>query len=154
MLSVDRCEGSHSNYVPTAALRVTLFFDRSTWGYVTSISSSPEAHMNNFHIFYKSLSWSELNLSKTNLSLYCQCIRWGKNTIESYSISAKSKYLHHEFKSIWYRIGNIFIGSCSIFLWINSLHAFSRNAIGSIAFFSQCMCCILSKSKIMENTFF
>ena len=43
------------------------------------------------------------------------------------------KYVDHRFKSICYRICNIFIGSCSIFLWIQSIHAFD-----SIAFFSQC----------------
>ena len=31
------------------------------------------------------------------------------------------KKVHHGFKSICYRISNIFIGSCSIFLWINSI---------------------------------
>ena len=34
-----------------------------------------------------------------------------------------------------YGISNIFIGSCSIFLWLNIVNAFSRNAINSIAFF-------------------
>ena len=36
------------------------------------------------------------------------------------SISFK-KHVYHGFKSICYRISNIFIGSCSIFLWINSI---------------------------------
>ena len=43
------------------------------------------------------------------------------------------KHVYHGFKSICYRIINIFIGSCSVFLWIHSIHAFD-----SIAFFSQC----------------
>ena len=36
------------------------------------------------------------------------------------------KNVYHGFKSICYRISNIFIGSCSIFLWINSIHAFGK----------------------------
>ena len=36
------------------------------------------------------------------------------------------KHVYHGFKSICYRISNIFIGSCSIFLWINSIHAFGK----------------------------
>ena len=47
------------------------------------------------------------------------------------------KHVYDGFKSICYRISNIFIGSCSIFLWINGIHAFD-----SIAFFSQCKFCL------------
>ena len=36
------------------------------------------------------------------------------------------KHVYHGFKSICYRISNIFIGSCSIFLWIHSIHAFEK----------------------------
>ena len=36
------------------------------------------------------------------------------------------KHVYHGFKSICYRISNIFIGSCNIFLWINSIHAFGK----------------------------
>ena len=36
------------------------------------------------------------------------------------------KHVYHGFKSICYIISNIFIGSCSIFLWINSIHAFGK----------------------------
>ena len=36
------------------------------------------------------------------------------------------KHVYHGFKSICYRISNIFIGSCNIFLWINSVHAFEK----------------------------
>ena len=36
------------------------------------------------------------------------------------------KHVYHGFKAICYRISNIFIGSCSIFLWINSIHAFGK----------------------------
>ena len=38
------------------------------------------------------------------------------------------KHAYHGFKSICYRISNIFIGSCSIFLWINSMHAFGKKS--------------------------
>ena len=48
-----------------------------------------------------------------------------KNAIESKPFFSKSMY-NHGFKSICYRISNIFIGSCSIFLWINSIHAFGK----------------------------
>ena len=49
------------------------------------------------------------------------------------------KHAYHGFKSICYRISNIFIGSCSIFLWINIVYMLlERNAIDSIAYFSQC----------------
>ena len=36
------------------------------------------------------------------------------------------KHVYHGFKSICYRISNMFIASCSIFLWINSVHAFGK----------------------------
>ena len=36
------------------------------------------------------------------------------------------KHVYPGFKSICYRISNIFIGSCSIFLWINSINAFGK----------------------------
>ena len=36
------------------------------------------------------------------------------------------KHVYHGFKSICYRISNILIGCCSIFLWINSIHAFGK----------------------------
>ena len=36
------------------------------------------------------------------------------------------KRVYHGFKPICYRISNIFIGSCSIFLCINSIHAFVK----------------------------
>ena len=36
------------------------------------------------------------------------------------------KQVYRGFKSICYRIGNIFIGSCSIFLRIHSIHAFGK----------------------------
>ena len=36
------------------------------------------------------------------------------------------KHVYHGFKSICYRISNILIGSYSIFLWINSIHAFGK----------------------------
>ena len=51
------------------------------------------------------------------------------------NISAKSTYVYHGYKSICYRNSNIFIGSCSIFLWINSIHAFSKNDMDSKALF-------------------
>ena len=43
------------------------------------------------------------------------------------------------FKSKCYRIGSICNISYRIFFWINNTHAFGRNAIDSIAFFSQCI---------------
>ena len=41
------------------------------------------------------------------------------------SISSQ-KQVYHGFKSICYRISNIFMGSCSKFLWINSINAFGK----------------------------
>ena len=49
------------------------------------------------------------------------------------------KHVYHEFKSICYRISNIFIGSCSIFLWINSIHAFGKKCYWFNSIFSQCV---------------
>ena len=50
------------------------------------------------------------------------------------------KHVYHGFKSICYRISNIFIGSCSIFLWINSINAFGKKCFWfNIIFFSVCV---------------
>ena len=54
------------------------------------------------------------------------------------------KHVYHGFKSIRYRISNIFIGSCSFYELIIYM-LLERNAIYSIAFFSQCNKVILFK---------
>ena len=59
---------------------------------------------------------SHIQHQKTTLGKKCYWIK---------SISFQ-KHVYHGFKSICYRISNIFIGSCSIFLWINSIHAFGK----------------------------
>ena len=49
------------------------------------------------------------------------------------------KHVYHGFKSICYRINNIFIGSCSIFLWIHSIRAFGKKCFWfNSIFFSVC----------------
>ena len=61
---------------------------------------------------------------------------------------SNQKHVYHGFKSICYRISNIFIGSCSIFLWINSIHAFGNKCFWFNSIFSQCIyivqCTLLS----------
>ena len=54
------------------------------------------------------------------------------------------KHVYHGFKSICYRISNIFIGSCIIFLWINSIHAFGKKCFwfNSIFFSVQKLSCL------------
>ena len=52
-------------------------------------------------------------------------VHWEKNGIESIAFSFQ-RHVYHGFKSICYRISNIFIGSCSIFLWNHSIHAFRK----------------------------
>ena len=52
------------------------------------------------------------------------------------------KHVYHGFKSICRRISNIFIGSCSIFLWIHSIHAFGKkcfwfNSIFFLVYYSK-----------------
>ena len=36
------------------------------------------------------------------------------------------KHVYHGLKSICYRISKIFVGSCSIFLWNNIIHAYGK----------------------------
>ena len=56
---------------------------------------------------------------------YSSIVTLRKKCFRIKSISFQ-KHVYHWFKSICYRISYIFIGSCSIFLWINSIHAFGK----------------------------
>ena len=61
-------------------------------------------------------------------------LHWEKNAIEFIAFLLKA-YVHHWFKSIYYRIGSICISFIGMFFWINNIHAFGRNAIDWIVFF-------------------
>ena len=91
--------------------------------------------MMNFIKFLSQFGSFKIHFMKIQLSF----IHWEKMLLNQ-------KHVYHGFKSICYRISNIFIGSCSIFLWIHSIHAFD-----SIAFFSQCN---IKKTFRKSSTFF
>ena len=83
------------------------------------------------------MSWIFTMRSITSDALRKKCY-WIK------SISFK-KHVYRGFKSICYRISNIFTGSCSISLWINSIHAFGKKCFWfNSIFFSVWSCTIFS----------
>ena len=59
------------------------------------------------------------------------------------------QHVYHGFKSICYRISYIFIGSCSIFLWINSIHAFGKKCFWFNSIFFSVY--YFSLAKILSN---
>ena len=78
-----------------------------------------------------SVTWRHLMVQKITKKWGC----WRKSRNCSPTLRKKcywikriffQKHVYHGFESICYRISNIFISSCSIFLWINSTHAFGK----------------------------
>ena len=88
--------------------------------------------------------WSRWYMRKYTLRKNCYWIK---------SISFQ-KHVCHGFKSICYRISNIFIGLVVYFYELIACMLLKRNAFDSIAFFSQCRFMWKSLSELSSNLYF
>ena len=88
-------------------------------------------------VLEKMLNTKVFRIKKTALRKKCYWIK---------SISFQ-KHVYHGFKSICLRISNIFIGSCSIFLWINSIHDFWKKCFWFNSIFFSVYSLHLNQSK-------
>ena len=68
-----------------------------------------------------------------SINIQCELLFWINPIVRKRCYWFKSvsfqNHVYHGLKSICHRSSNILIGSCSIFLWINSIHAFDSIAL-------------------------
>ena len=101
---------------------ILLFFRTATYG-SADIFLTGSFFFSSSIIFYSWLIKKEYGCTKIRSHNEIYTLRKKCYWIKSISFQ---KHVYHGFKSICYRISNIFIDSCSIFLWINSMHVFGK----------------------------